>query len=757
MRVPLSLLRNFVPVQVPVDELARVMNGRVSEVEEVERAPSRGTFAGVRGVRLIEALEAQNGHTRWSTDADACIVVGDKFSVQAGGVYAAVLAGSSLPDGTAVGARAVAGLASEGMLCSETHLGIGKEATRPLRIAAETVGSIYDILDLDDTVLSFDLEPNRPDLYSLAGMAHDVAAIWDLPYSEPPRQDLSGLPSLSRPSIDIQTPRARRYEAVLLESVSVGPSPQWLQNAVRKLGMRSINNVVDAANLVMLETGQPLHTFDADRLNAETIVLRMAAPGESITTLDGTSRVLTDECLLVCDGEVPVAIAGIMGDARSEVHAGTTRVLLEGAAFDMASVRRASRRLSLRTEASTRFEKGLPSSGVRPALERLAYLLQQVAGAVPVAAAAAGADVPGETAIPLDRTMICARLGMQLSAARVDSLLRGVGHRIEGDTLFAPEFRPDIRIPEDLIEEVGRLQGYEHVHSEAPAMPLASPRENPVVSTSRRIRRLFNAHGWDEVYLPCWIGDADVDRFGLDRGALVTLLNPIAENYKYFRTTALPALCEAAEQNLKERRQFGIFEVGKVYRRLSTGPIDERAHVSGLSFGSDLLSVRDALLDFARVQGLESQFSRPDHAHLHPGRSVRVGAWAVAGELHPALVRACGFRAAPVVFELDLEQVASSRPAAVRYAPPSRFPTVDLDLNVEVPARVEAASVLAAVPSGELLREAAVVDVYALPAGARITLSFRFGSAERSLALDEANAALDHVRQALRGQGWTAA
>lgn len=365
MRVPVSLLRRFVPIPVDLDTLVCTLNARVSEIEHIYRFPSRNAFAGVQVVELAQAIEQRDGHTRWRTTTGAMIVVGDVFKVGAGERYAAVLAGGALPDGTKVEARSVAGMASDGALVSEAMLGVGKDAARPLRFAPDTAAGadVWAALELDDVVLEFDLEPNRPDLFSLAGVARDVSAIWDVPFMAPGGLDLTGLPALASPSIRLQTPRARAYLALEMTGLRVGPSPQWLQNAVRKLGMRPINNVVDAANLAMFELGEPMHTFDRARLRSDAIVLRMAQDAEKITTLDGVERALTDECLLVCDGERPVAVAGIMGDASSEVHDATTDVIVEVAAFDMAAVRRASRRLALRTEASLRFERVSPCPG----------------------------------------------------------------------------------------------------------------------------------------------------------------------------------------------------------------------------------------------------------------------------------------------------------------------------------------------------------------------------------------------------------
>ncbi len=790
MRVPLSqLLRcfeNSAPLAaIPVAEIARVLNARVSEVEHIHRHPEREKFADVRIVQAVApgervASSAGEALSRWEmlhAEGRVHIVVGDRFGLRPGDRAAAVLAGGTVPDGTLIQPRAVSGLQSDGVLVSEAQLGLGKDSARPLLFAPDT--SIHDdpweALGGAEVIFEFDLEPNRPDLFSLSGVARDVAAIWNLTLRAPSGVPLAELPALDLP-IRIETPRARRYAGLQMRGVKVGPSPQWLQNAMRGFGMRPINNVVDAANLVMLELGQPVHTFDHARIGPGAIVLRMAAPDETITTLDGVTRTLTDECLLVCHAAPdeaaswPIAIAGVMGDGATEVHAFTTEIVIESAAFDMAAVRRASRRLSLRTEASLRFEKGLPISGVMPALTRLAGLLAELCGAMPVALSTAGAQPPAMTAIPFDRAVVRQRLGMEVSDTDMDRLLQASGLEVGADYVLAPEYRPDLRIPQDLLEEIGRLHGYEHVRSEAPTLPLKAPELAPTVRLARASRQVLTAAGFDEVYLPVWIGDEDVARFQLDPERLVRLINPLASNLTTFRTTALPALLEACVQNRKDLLGFGLFEVGRVYRRIpgdpASGAIDERQHLAGISIGRDLLEVRDALLQLGRTVGagtVISRPSRPDFALadvLHPGRSLALGApdgtvWATLGELHPRLVRAVGLRETPLVFWADLESLLGVRPTAVRFVPPPRHPSVVLDLNVTIGERAEAGSVLRALPDLPGLLHAEVADVYRLESGARLTLRFTWNGGERSLTADEAQASLQKVREALAASGYS--
>ncbi len=766
MRVPVSLLRRLVDLPDDLDTLVRELNARVSEVEHVHRHPPRESFQDVRIVELVEATASREGFTRWRLHDGHHVVVGDRFGVRPGERYAAVLADGRLPDGTRVDARDVAGMPSDGALVSEAMLGIGRDTAHPLRFAPDTAQDAHpwEALELDDVVLEFDLEPNRPDLFSLVGVARDVGAIWNHPVRMPEMRPLDDLPALPAPALALDTPRARAYLAMAIDDVRVGPSPQWLQNAVRKLGMRPINAVVDAANLAMMELGEPVHTFDRDALTGDTVQLRMARDGETVTTLDGVTRTLTAECMLVCDavpsrGEsLPIAIAGVMGDARTEVRETTRRVLLEVAAFDMAAVRRASRRLSLRTEASLRFEKGLPVASIEPAAARLAYLLETVCGARPVALSRVGAPAPARTRIPLDLASLRGRLGMDVSDETIVRLLEASGCVVHDGVCEAPEHRPDLRIAEDLVEEVGRLHGYVHVVSEAPRMALASPRTNPWMENARRARRLLTAHGFDEVYLPVWIGDEEVATYGFEPGGLVRLINPLAENLRWFRPTPLPHLVDAAVQNRKDLSGFAFFEVGRTYARAADGRLAERQVLGALSLGAhDVLDLRELAVAFGRASGADVTVSRAEHPHLHPGRTLRVGDWATVGELHPRLVRRSGLREAPVVLLADLEALAGLAPTAVRFAAPPRFPGITVDVNVTVPARTEAGRVRAAVPASDLLRDVSVVDVWPLSEGARITLRLAFQANDRSLAQDEIVPLVAHARGALEAAGWDVA
>lgn len=763
MRLPISLLRRMAPVRTesgPVDvaTLATVMNARVSEVEKIHRFPSRQDLAGFR---------IQPG-------ADGVLTVVD----------------------------------ADGKPATEARLGIGADTANPVTLGPDVApdADLYDVLELEDAVLEFDLEPNRPDLFSLAGMARDAAAIWRSPLHLPARR-AQEWPTQSSVRIAVHAvEKVPRYVAVEVEGVVVGPSPQWLQNAVRKLGMRPINNVVDATNYVMLELGEPMHTFDRKEISTGVIGLRMARPGEKITTLDGVERELTDECLLVVDGDpgdgdggTPVALAGIMGSAGSGVTEQTESLLIEAASFDMSSVRRASRRLSLRTEASLRFEKGLPEHGVGPAVERLVELLQVVGGpAVRVIGHAEHWPTPrAPRRVQLDPDRLVQRLAMALEPREIDEILQMSGCRVErrqsggaapGRWLVeVPHHRPDLAIPEDLEEEVGRIHGYEAVHSEHPRARTAPVPHNPVFHLADAVREVLLAWGLDEVYLSTWVSDEELTTYGMPSpGAdspLVELANPLNVELRYFRPSALPAVMGAVRENRKLYDAFGLFEVGRVYQRDELGRIVETPHLAGALVdpasaerGGAFYRVRDALLDVGRrlrvslVVGREPLADLPVWANgwlLHPGRAATVrlksadgapGALvAVLGELHPRIARAADLKTAPTVFAADLSVLyARAGQDQPRFVAPPRFPSVEAHLNVVVPKGLVSAELLAAADADDLVRRS-VRDVWTgagVPQGyQRLTLELEFNRPDRSLTHPEVMDRVQRIGAALAARG----
>jgi phenylalanyl-tRNA synthetase beta chain len=786
MRVPISQLRRLVdiPDQVSVEQLKQRMNGRISEVEHLIRFPTREQFAGVRVARLGQVVEPTPDFGRWTAqvgDRQVHLVVGTRHGVVSGGLYACVLAGEAAPDGSVAEARPVDGLDSDGLLLSEASAGIGADAANPLSFSPDIDPSAdpFDLLELDDVVLEFDLEPNRSDLYSLIGMARDVAAIYGTQL-KPLASASTDWPELPRSAlaIEIRSDNCKRYAALEVSGVQVGPSPQWLQNAVRKLGMRPISNIVDAANLAMLELGQPMHAFDRRQLKTGVIGLRMATPGERITTLDGAERELTDECLLVTDGDTPIALAGVMGDQDSEIRGDTTDVLIESAAFDMFTVRRCGRRLALRTEASLRFEKGLPQSGVLTGVARLAQLLLEVGG--PQLRLGRFQDAwpspPAAHSIAFQPSEARARLGMDVPDELIRQRFQALGFQVTeaetGWTVGVPDYRPDLLIQQDLNEEVGRIHGYEHVIATLPVAPLAPPRANPVFTRGFALRRTLTGLGFDEVYLGQWLGEEQVASYGIRPETLLELKNPLVEHYRYFRPSSLPDLVEAVRLNRKKLDEVRLFEVAKVYGRVD-GALVERHHLSGAvaSPGTDagerFYAARDAALTALGALGLEARVQVGEaplwalpHC-FHPGRQALIAVEGVArgfvGELHPRTVSSLDLAEPFAAFFIDLEGLLDLEAGLRRFTPPPRFPSIEIHVNVLAASRQLASSLLdqvGAVGLDHLVRHG-VRDVYSgkgVPHGhKRITLELEFNHPQRSLTQDEVLGQVRRLPEALQG------
>ncbi len=773
MNVPMSLLRQLVDVPADPAALAERMNGRIAEVEHVVTFGARSSRDHV-AVGLFERCLAQTDSVQlWqvrTSQGQLELAVQAKHAFQPGDRHAVVAVGGRTPDGQTVTSRDLGPYTSQGMVLSDASLGVGDDTTRPFAFAPDVSldAHVHDALELDDAVLVFDLEPNRPDLFSLMGMARDLSAIYDTPLKPPATvpTDFEPMPEDTlRIRVDA-TDRVHRYAALELSGVRVGPSPQWLQNAVRKLGMRPINNVVDAANLAMMELGQPLHTFDRHTLTTGVIGLRMAAPGEAITTLDGVTRTLTDECLLVTDGPRPIALAGVMGDLDSEITTASQDLLIESATFDMASVRRCSRRLALRTEASLRFEKGQPTCNVVPAMARLAHILTRIGGDSVRVGRIADARVraPQIKTLAFSPSEARTRMALQVDDDTLRRRFTALGIQVTADgqvwQLVLPEHRPDLVIQEDLNEELGRLHGYEHVASTVPVAPLIGPPPNPLFVKAFAIRHALVGAGLDEVCLGAWFGDEDLAVYGLAEDRAVSLRNPVASNLVHFRTTALPDLVKAVVLNRKSLDRVGIFEVGRVFTRVGT-TITERAHVAGAVAGADrsagparFYEARDALHKAITAVGARTDWVPVPSdlpwvlAHcFHPGRFVGAAVdgqlVGVAGELHPALVAATELVEPPATFHLDLEALLERQEAVKRFAPPPRFPSVTYHVNVVAPERLWGRALLDAVDAAGLdwLCRSAVRDVYSGPGvddgHKRVTVELEFNHPQRSLTHDE--------------------
>ena len=772
MKVPLSWLAEYVDLP-PVEELASKLTSAGLKVESVA---SPG--AEIAGVIVAEVMKIEP-----HPDADRLVLVDVKTSsgdthVVCGAKNFAVgdrvplaTVGSTLPGGRSIGASKIRGQKSEGMLCSARELGVADDHSGILILPpdSELGRDVREVIGLDETVMEFEITPSRPDAMSLIGIAREVSvfsgAAVKLPGTEPGAfgQEIQGQASVEVVAND----RCPRYLARVINGVSVGPSPVWVQKRLTAAGVRPISNVVDATNYALLVTGHPLHAFDLAKLGGRKIVVRLAQNGETITTLDGAERRLDPDDLVIADDKLPVAIAGVMGGADTEVSETTTDLLLESAYFDRRSVMRTSTRHSLRSEASSRFERGADPNGVEYAADLACrYIVEWAGGSV----ADGVIDVYPEPITPISLTLRSDRvrriLGVDFSDEEmVDALSRlGFSPSSSGGTISvtAPTYRPDITIEEDLIEEVARVVGYDRIPAK---LPESTHRAGALTRDQRMLRKLkqiLAGAGLNEAQTSTMFGPTDIEKLQLPSdspyGKALELENPLTVEESLLRTTMLPALVSSVARNIARRNMdVRLYEIGPVFipsgELLPHEPLKLAIVMCGVVanewYGEeralDLFDLKGAIEAFIDGLGIgEVRFEPSEDPLLHKGRSARllVGGKVIGlvGELSPGAT--ANFEVGPYrvnVAELEvaplLEQAGSAHYSTVS----SKFPAVLIDLAVSFPEAVAVGDVIDAArdAGGELLEDVRVFDVYrgeqAGEGRKSVALSLSFRSADRTL------------------------
>jgi phenylalanyl-tRNA synthetase beta chain len=834
MRVPLSWLREFVDVTLPPEELAELLTRSGLETEGVE-------YIGLEGGELPwdpdKVLIGNILEVRQHPNADRLVLAdvdygaGAPHTVVTGapnlfpyrgqgrlphplkGVFARE--GATLYDGHAEGkvkavlkGRPVRGVMSDAMLCSEKELGISDEHEGILILPDDApVGApLRDYLG--DAVIEVDVLPNMSRALSILGVAREVAALTGAELRLPQVElEASGPPIEGRAKVTVEAPDlCPRFTATLIEGVTVGQSPLWMQRRLTMAGMRPINNIVDVSNYVMLELGQPNHTFDADRVADQHLVVRLAGDGEKLTTLDGKEHDLTAVMgehtgppLLVADPRGPLSLAGVMGGAESEVSERTTRILLEAAVWEPTIIRRMSTALRARSEASKRFERGVDLELPPLAQRRALALLRQVAGGT---VAQGMLDVYPEPWKPvvLDLTPREVRriLGITLGAEEIARLLRPLGFEcavVEADgglaaRVVVPSFRRDVTLLADLCEEVARMYGYDRIPTTMMADELPEQRTNPALELEQKARDVLTGAGLNEAITYSLTNMAEVARVNpaeADAALHLKLANPLSSEREYLRRSLFPTLLPALAQNLRERERVLLFEIGRVYLRREAELLPEEPRrlaiaMAGAREQQSWLSPRSEPMDFFDLKGVveallarlnasaEARFAPlTDDPRFHPGRAAallvgqeRVG---VLGELHPDLRERLEIEAPrALAAELDLEALtAASQPT--RYRSISRYPATVQDLSFVVGVEVPAAQLEAALRkyAGALLESLTLFDVYEgapLEAGKRsLTYRLTFRAPDRTLSDAELSKArakiirgLEHdVGAAIRG------
>jgi len=794
MKVSLNWLRDYVDIRIGVKELINLLTMAGLEVEE---AIQKGEGFEKILIAEISSIRRHPNADRLSlvevrTDQEKFSIVCGATNIKEGQKVPLALIGARLPNGVEIKKSKIRGEASEGMLCSEIELGLGQDPSGIMILDPDVpLGvDLGEALGLKDTILDISITPNRPDCLCVIGVAREIAALTRQKVRYPPLSlSDKGGEIHQRTSVTILDPDlCPRYVARMIDGVKIGPSPNWMRDRLEKVGIRSINNVVDVTNFVMMEYGQPLHAFDFAFLEEGRIVVRRSQEGEEFITLDGVKRILDGEMLMICDGIKPVAIAGVMGGLNSEIKEDTEVVLLESAYFNPMSNRRTSKKLGLETEAAYRFGRGVDYGGCLSAADRAAQLIQEFAGGKVVEGGVDAYPMPIKpNPIRLSVRKIHQILGREISGKQVKIYLEGLELNVKGgdeDILMVtpPSFRGDLEREIDLIEEVARMDGYEKIPLTLPKGSPSSEERSKEFLIERKVADLLIHHGYNEVITYSFTSPNSHDLIGLapddPRRRYLKLLNPLSEDSSIMRTSLIPGLMETARYNLSRKNSnLKLFELKKVFLlREGEGLPREVKYIAGLAMGVDRdhhWALSPKLIDFYDIKGcIEDLFEvlqirgikfdrAEDIPYLHPGKASKISfgkeVLGVLGEIHPQVLGHYEIQGKVYLFEIDFEQMVKYAEEGRRFRPLPKFPAVYRDLSIVVDNALEVEKVGEAIWALQqpLINEVNLFDVYRgapIPEGKKgISYRIRYQSNDRTLTDAEVNNHHEKVISRLRG------
>ncbi|HDD7045356.1 TPA: phenylalanine--tRNA ligase subunit beta [Staphylococcus aureus] len=669
-------------------------------------------------------------------------------NVDAGQYVIVAKVGGRLPGGIKIKRAKLRGERSEGMICSLQEIGISsnyipKSFESGIYVFSESQVPGTDALQalyLDDQVMEFDLTPNRADALSMIGTAYEVAALYNTKMTKPETTsnelELSANDELT---VTIENEdKVPYYSARVVHDVTIEPSPIWMQARLIKAGIRPINNVVDISNYVLLEYGQPLHMFDQDAIGSQQIVVRQANEGEKMTTLDDTERELLTSDIVITNGQTPIALAGVMGGDFSEVKEQTSNIVIEGAIFDPVSIRHTSRRLNLRSESSSRFEKGIATEFVDEAVDRACYLLQTYANGKVLKDRVSSGEL-GAFITPIDITAdkINRTIGFDLSQNDIVTIFNQLGFDTEINddviTVLVPSRRKDITIKEDLIEEVARIYGYDDIPSTLPVFDkVTSGQLTDRQYKTRMVKEVLEGAGLDQAITYSLVSKEDATAFSMQQRQTIDLLMPMSEAHASLRQSLLPHLIEAASYNVaRKNKGVKLFEIGNVFFANGEGELpDQVEYLSGILTGDYVVNQwqgKKETVDFYLAKGvvdrvseklnLEFSYRRADIDGLHPGRTAEIllenKVVGFIGELHPTLAADNDLKRT-YVFELNFDALMAVSVGYINYQPIPRFPGMSRDIALEVDQNIPAADLLSTIHAhgGNILKDTLVFDVY---------------------------------------------
>ncbi len=774
MKLSTNFLKDYVDIDVDVHILAEDMTRVGNEYDEAGKLINATKLVIGEVKECEEHPDSDHLHVcKVDVGNEVLQIVCGAPNVRKGLKVIVALAGANLPGGVTIKKGNIRGQESNGMMCSIAELGVeskflkpeDKEGIHELPLDAKVGEDPIAYMGLDDSVIDFDLTANRGDLLSILGMAYEAGAIYDKKVKD---IDLTYTENADNVEdnfkVKVDTNNCTIFLAKKAINVKIEESPDFIKNRLMASGVRPINNVVDISNYVMLETGQPLHFYDADKLNG-MIEVRMADNGEKLTTLDNIERTLSDEDIVISDGSRAIGLAGVMGGLDTEITENTKNIIIESAIFNSVKVRKTSQKI-VRSEASNRFEKGLDPNRTYMAIARACHMLEKYAGATIVGGMAKfDNEKLDNKEIDIKLEDINNLLGISIEQKDVLDVFRRLafGTEVGGDVIkvSVPRRRIDISIKEDLIEEVGRIYGVDNIEGKLPEMPMKAGSYD---KTSREIRNKMVSLGLNETLSYILVNEKEAKRFTKDDAEAVKLLSPLSEDRNTLRHSVLPSLYKIYEYNVAHyNKDISIFELGKAFYKKGE-EYGEENHVAALMSGDYYLGIKKTQVDFYIIKGIAEELLdylgyggrysfvvREDiPEELHPGQSAMISVnndvVGLIGRVHPELSKEAVY-----VMEINLDKLLAKKTGKMKYKEISKYPTVKKDLSIVVDKEVESSQIAMQIKkaAGSLLLNSEVFDLYTgkgIDEGKKsLAYSLTFGANDRTLTDEEINSILDKI------------
>jgi phenylalanyl-tRNA synthetase beta chain len=776
MLVPIKWLKEYVDIDIDTKELVDKLTMSGSHVDSIENIDK-----GIDNVVVGKIEEIQNHPnadklviTSVNIGTEMLQIVTGAKNIRVGDYIPVALVGAKLPNGLKIKKSKLRGVESYGMLCSAQELGIPenlipKEVKDGILILDKEYPlgqDINEVMGLYGEVIDVEVTPNRPDCLSLIGMARETAATLGktLKYPEITIEKEEDDINQYINSVEVKDEDlCNRYYCRVVKDVKVEPSPLWLQRRIIEAGIRPINNIVDITNYVMLEMGQPLHAFDLDKIEEKSIIVRRANEGESIITLDDIERKLENSMLVIADGKKPVAIAGVMGGGNSEVSDSTKKILIESANFNGRSVRLTSRAVSLRTEASSRFEKDIDPNLAETACERVCQLIEKIgAGKVVKGYIDIYNDKPEERKIILRPDRIEKVLGVQIEIDKAIEILNSleikskvVDGKIEATI---PTFRRDLELEIDLIEEIGRIYGFDNIAPQPLVGTLTRGEKTRFRQIEDKVKESLMGMGLTEITTYSFISPKSFDKIRLPQGSMkrryVEIMNPLGEDYSVMRTTLIPNILDVLSRNYKYGvEEAFIYEIGNTFIPkefpVKSMPYQNRVICIGMYGNIDFFDIKGVLEPLFSTLGISDYdyIMEDKHNTFHPGRTANIVKEnymiGIVGEIHPDILEDYGIKERVYIAELDLELMAFLTNLERKYRPLPKFPAITRDIAVVVDKEVMVKDIEKVIlNNGQgLVESVELFDVYSgeqIPEGKKsVAYSIVYRSFERTLTDNE--------------------